>query len=89
MLAVQVLRGGDQDRVDVLILEQAAIVEVGLGVGGDLLDVFQAARIDIGGGDAFHVFAGERGLQDFGAAGARPDDADADTLVRAQHIGRC
>ena len=32
VLAVQVLRRGDQDRVDVLVFEQAAIIEVRLGV---------------------------------------------------------
>ena len=86
VLAMQVLRGGDQHRVDVLVVQQVAIVEVSLGVGRDLLDVFQAARVDVGGADAFHVLAGQRLLQDFGAAGAGTDDAEADTLVRAQGI---
>ena len=32
MLAVQMLRRGDQDRVDVLVVEQVAVIEIGLGV---------------------------------------------------------
>src|ERR1017187_5986829 len=68
------------------ILQQAAIVQVGLSGRRDLLDIFQAARIDVGGADAIHVLAGQRLLQDFGAARARPDDAEADTLVRAEGI---
>ncbi len=88
VLAVQVLRGGDEDGVDVLVVEQVAVVEVGLGVGRDRLDVFEAPGVDVGGADAFHVVAGERLLQDLGAAGAGADDAEADALVGAQDIGR-
>src|ERR1035437_2836783 len=86
VLRVEMLRGGDEDRVDIVVVEQAAIVEVGLGVGGDLFDVFQTARIDVGGADAFDVLASERLLEDFAAAGAGTDDAEADTLVRAEGI---
>ena len=71
MLAVQVLRGGDQDGIDVLIVQQAAIVQVGLGVGRDLLDVFQAAGVDVGGADAFDVGAGERLAKDLASRGRR------------------
>ena len=35
VLAVQVLRGGDQDGVDALVVEQVAVIEVGLGVRRD------------------------------------------------------
>ena len=52
-----------------------------------LFDIFQAAGIDVGSADAFHVLAGERLLQDFGAAGAGSDDAEADALVGAQDVG--
>ena len=52
-----------------------------------LLDVFQAAGVDVGGADAFDVLAGERLLQDFGAAGAGTDDAEADALVGAEGVG--
>ena len=89
VLAVQVLRGGDQDGVDVLVFQQVAIVEVGLGVGRDLLDIFQAAGVDVGSADAFHVLAGERLLEDLGAAGAGTDDAEADALVGAQGVAGC
>src|ERR1035437_6613870 len=55
VLRVEMLRGGDEDRVDILVVEQAAIVEVGLGVGRELLDVFQTACIDVGGAYALDV----------------------------------
>ncbi len=72
VLAMQVLRGRDQHRVDILIVQQVAVVQVSLGVGRDLFDIFQPARIHIGRADAFHVLAGQRLLQDF-ACRAPPD----------------
>ena len=86
VLGMEVLRCGDEDGVDVAVVEQAAVVEVGLGAGRDSLDVFQAAGIDVGGADAFHVLAGEGLLKDLGAAGAGTDDAEADTLAGAEGI---
>src|ERR1019366_7614069 len=86
VFGVEVLRGGDEDGIDVAVVQQAAVVEVGLGVGRDLPDIFEAAGIDVGGGDAFHVLAVERLLEDFGAAGAGTDDAEADTLAGAERI---
>ena len=83
-LGVQVLRRGDQDGVDILVLQQAAIVEVGLGVGRDAFHVFQAAGVDVGRADAFGVGAGDRLAENLGAAGAGSDDADADALVGAK-----
>ena len=38
VLAVQVLRGRDQHRVDALVFQEMAVVEVSLGVGRDLLE---------------------------------------------------
>ena len=58
VLGVEVLRGGDEDGVDVRVVEQAAIVEVGLGVGRAALNIFQAAGIDVGGAGACDIFAG-------------------------------
>src|ERR1035438_2555550 len=65
-----------RDGGDVAVVEQAAVVEVGLGVGRDFADILQAAGIDVGGGHAFHVLTVERLLEDFGAAGAGADDAE-------------
>ena len=88
VLAMQVLRRRDQHRVDVLIVQQVAVVQVSLGVGRDLFDVFQPPRIHVGRANAFHVLAGQRLLQDFRAARARADDAEAYTLARAQGVAR-
>ena len=86
VLAVQMLRRSDQDRVDVLVLEHPAMVQVRLGIWRYLLNVLQPARIDIGGADAFHVLTGECLLDDLGTTGAGTDDPEADTLVCAQGI---
>src|ERR1039458_3120770 len=86
VLGVEVLRGGDEHGVDVAVVQQAAVVEVGLGEGRDLPDIFQAAGIDVGGADAFHVLAGEGLLKDLGAAGTGADDAEADTLAGAEGV---
>ena len=82
------LRGSDQHRVNVLILQHAVIVQVRFGVGRDLLDRFQALGIDIGGADALHVLAAYGLPQDLRTAVARPDNSEADTVIRAKDIGR-
>ena len=84
---MQVLRRGDQHRVDVLILQHAVIVQVGLGVGRDIFGLLEALGVDIGGADAFDVFEGDGLAQNFLPARAGSDDAEADPLVRAQHVG--
>ena len=40
MLAMQVLRRGDQHRVDALVFEQVPVIQVGLGVRSKFLRVF-------------------------------------------------
>ena len=82
---VQMLRGGDQYGIDILVLQQAAIVKVGFGVGRNAFHVFQAAGVDVGRADAFGVGAGDRLAENLGAAGAGSDDADADALVCAKN----
>ena len=71
VLAMQVLRRGDQDGVDGLVVEQVAVVEIRLGVGRDLLHIFQPAGVDVGGADAFHIRAGQRLAQDLATRGRR------------------
>ena len=80
------LRGGDEHRVDVFVFEQAAVIEVSLGGGRDLFDIFQPARIDIGGADTLHVLAGQGLLENLCAARPRSDNAQADTLIGAHSV---
>ena len=56
-LGVQVLRRRDEHRVDVLVLQQTAVIGVRFGVGSDGAGLVQAARVDVGGADAIDVFA--------------------------------
>ncbi len=60
VLGVQVLRRGDQHGIHGLVFEQAPVVEVGLDAGSDLLDLLQAARVDVGGADALDVLQRQR-----------------------------
>ena len=86
-LRVQVLRRGDQDGVDVLVLQHAVVVQVRLGIGSDLPGLFQPPRVDIGRANALHVFQGQRLAQNLRSARAGPDNSQADAFVRAQHVG--
>ena len=88
VLAVQVLRGGDEDGVQVLVVEQAMVVQVGPGAGRDRLHGLERLGVHVGGAHTFHVGQGDSLLEDLAAAIANADDADADALVGAQDIGR-
>ena len=64
VLAVQMLRRRDQHRIDRLVLQQIAVIEVGLRVRRDLLRGLEAARVDVGEGDELGVRAGDRFMHD-------------------------
>ena len=87
MLAMQMLRRGDQDGVDALVVEQIAVVEVSLGVRRDLLGVFEALGIDVGEGHEIGVGAGHRLPHDLHAAVARTDNSQPEPFVGSQNIG--
>ncbi len=87
VLAVQVLRGGDQDGVDGLVVEQVAVVEIGLGSGHDLLRVFQALGVDVGESQEFGIGAIDYFADQGHATIARADDAEANAIVGSQHVG--
>ena len=88
MLAVQVLRGGDEDGVDGLVVQQVAVVEVGLDVGDDALHRLQALGVDVGRAHELGIGAGHRLAQDLEAAVAGADDAQADAVVGAEDVRR-
>ncbi len=88
VLAVQVLRGGDEDGVDFLVLEHAAVIEVRFGSGGDGFDSLQGLGVDVGGGHAVDVGERDGLLEDLPSAVAGSDDGEADPFVRAHDVGR-
>src|SRR5262245_10088706 len=47
VLAVEVLRRGDQYRVDTLVVEEISVVEVSLRIRRNFFGVFQALGVDI------------------------------------------
>ncbi len=85
VLAMEVLRGGDEDGVDALVVEQAAVIEIGGGAGDELLGVFEAAGVDVGEGDEIDIGAAQRPAGDLRAAVANADDARANAVVRAEN----
>jgi len=84
MLAMQMLGRSDQDGVYRFVVEQAAMVEIGGGVGSDLFGGFKTAGIDVGEGDQVDVVALGGLASDLRAAVADADDAEADTLVSSE-----
>jgi hypothetical protein len=89
VLAVQVLGRGDQDGINRFILEQVAVIEVGLGVWCDLFGVFQPASVDIGERDELGIRARHRFPHDLHPAIAGSDDPEPDPLVRAEDVTGC
>jgi hypothetical protein len=85
VFAMQVLRSGDDNGVDSFIVEQAAMVEIGGGVGDQAFGVFQAFGVDIGEGYEIEIGARESPVDQFDAARAGPDYPDANAVVCAEH----
>src|ERR1022692_1098374 len=88
VLAMQVLRRGDEDRVDALVVQQVAVVEIGLGGGRDGARVVQALSVDVRDAGEFRVGTCQRLAHELCAAIAGADDADANAVTRSQHVGR-
>src|SRR2546425_12472452 len=85
MTRVTVERARDDDRVQVLHVEQPSMVGNGFDSGRDLAGLSMAACGNIGRGDEFDVGHVEKLAHQLLAAGARPDDSEPDTIVCAQH----
>ena len=97
---VPVVGRGDDDGVDVLAVEQLAIVLDGLGVDAPGLlhlrgGLGGVAVVDVGRGDELDLLVREEGLHHVVAAVARADQGEPDLLVgpqdraaRRQHGGR-
>ncbi len=88
VLAMQVLRRGDEHRVDALVVQQVAVIEISLGAGRDGARVFQALGVDVGDAHEFGIGTGQRLAHDLRAAVAGADDAEANAVVGRQHVGR-
>ena len=89
---VPVVGRGDHDGVDILTVEDLAVVEVGERVGGGVLGFgFQAARfINVAAGDDLVLFGELQLAQQILAASAGADGADPYAIVGAEDsaIGR-
>ena len=81
-LRMEMLWSGDQDRVDRLIVQHMAVVDVSLRVRRQFLRAFEPPRVDIGEGDEFGIRAGDGLPRDLRAAISDPDDAEADAVIR-------
>src|SRR5205823_1291840 len=81
MLAMQVLRRGDQYRVDALIVEQISMIQVSLRVWGDLLGVLQALRVNVGERHELSVRTRDGVTNVLHPTVAGPDDAESNPVV--------
>lgn len=93
VFAMQVLRSGDQNSVDILVVEKAAMIEICFGSRDGLLSGFEAARVNVRKSDHFNTWDAHRLAVDFGAAVSGANQSHADAIVRAQyalwHGGNC
>src|SRR5262249_15237199 len=87
VLAVEVLRGGDQDGVDILVFKKTTMIQIRFGVGRDRFGGFEGFGVDVGDTDAFDIGGRDRLLKNFPAAVAGSDDADADAVVGSEDVG--
>ena len=79
VLGVQAERRGDDDGVEVFAIEERAIVGVGgYLVSAGLVQLGEARRVDIGGGGDFDSGNAEEAADEFLAAAAGADDAEAE-----------
>ncbi len=88
MLGVHVQGTGDQHGIDVLHIEEAAMVVVRLQAGHDASGFVIPALIDVG--DSHHLYVRNcyNPSEQFLPATADADHAHANTIIRAQHLGR-
>ena len=82
---VLVLGGGDEDRIDRLVVQEAAVIVVGLDRRGHGLGLVQAPRVNIGHGNRLGAGAAQRDLEDRLAAAAGADQAEAEPVIGPQH----
>jgi len=76
---------GDYDCIDVLLIQQLAVVIEDLDVGSMSLGLRSAPAVSVGDGYKFRIGNGENLFQQFGSATAHADHTDPHTVVRAQH----
>jgi hypothetical protein len=87
VLAVQVLRRGDDDRIDRLVFEQAPVVHVRGRCRDDLLGCLQTLGIDIAESSELDTGCRDGPANQLEAAIAGADDTHAHTVIRAEHGG--
>ena len=74
---VEAERGGDDDRIKILAVQERAIVRVGRdGVAADLIELSEARLVDVGCGDDADTGDAEEVADELFAAAAGADDAD-------------
>ncbi len=84
MLGVEMLRSGDEDRVDRGVLKHAAIFKMLARGGSDGARFFQTAGVNVGHAGTLGVGTGEGIAQKFGTAGAGADNGEANAIISAE-----
>src|SRR6266567_5386071 len=87
MPGVDMQWAGYDHSVNVLHVEQAAVIVEGLNAGQFVLRLVAAATVDVGHGHDFHVVDRTNLPQQVISAIAHTNHADPDAVVRSQHGG--
>ena len=85
---VLVLRRGDENRVNRLVIEQPPKITVSLEPRGESLRLVQPAGIDIRDCHGLYVRTAQGGPKDLLSPAARANQADADALIGAEDAPR-
>jgi len=85
MLTMQMLRRGDQNRVEILVFEHEAVIDEGLDRGRDGLGSLALFGIDVADGGEFGVGAVEGIAHNLLAARAVADDAETNFAIRSEN----
>ena len=82
---MDVQRTGNDYSVDVLLIQQAAMVVVGLDLGDDGFRFSEATRVDVGHRHHIHVRHGDNLFEQLRATAAHANHANAYTVVGPEH----
>src|SRR5206468_9988878 len=87
VLAMQVLRRGNQDGINGRVFQQVPVVQVGLRLRRDRGALLETFGIDVGETGELRVGALERGSDQRFTARSIADDAEPDTILGSRQAG--
>ncbi len=85
VLRVQMLRRGDDDRIDALVVEQAAMIVINGRARNQIARVIEALVVNVRKRGDLNVRAGDGLMEQLRATLSGADNAYANALVRTEH----